>query len=103
MIAEVYGELYILGSQVSQTFRALQNTQTQDGHRVDPSFNTLKIEETNDRFVLWASNVGLFNPDHSSLDYRLRDNEEIKHFTTNLLQTLDDKARRRKIGILSSL
>ena len=40
------------------------------------------------RFQLWAINLGLFRQDHSSLDYRLRDNEVIRSFTGELLTSL---------------
>ena len=40
------------------------------------------------RFQLWAINLGLFFQDHSSLDYRLRDNEVVRSFTSELLTNL---------------
>ena len=40
------------------------------------------------RFQLWAINLGLFCQDHSSLDYRLRDNEVVRSFTRALLISL---------------
>lgn len=40
------------------------------------------------RFQLWAINLGLYRQDHSSLDYRLRDNEVVRSFTRELLTSL---------------
>ena len=40
------------------------------------------------RFQLWAINLGLYRQDHSSLDYRLRDNEVVRSFTGELLTSL---------------
>ena len=40
------------------------------------------------RFQLWAINLGLYRQDHSSLDYRLRDNEVVRSFTEALLTSL---------------
>ena len=40
------------------------------------------------RFQLWAINLGLYRQDHSSLDYRLRDNEIVRSFTRELLTSL---------------
>ena len=40
------------------------------------------------RFQLWAINLGLYRQDHSSLDYRLRDNEVVRSFTEELLTSL---------------
>lgn len=42
------------------------------------------------RFQLWAINLGLFRQDHSSLDYRLRDNEVVRSFTKDLLINLNE-------------
>jgi hypothetical protein len=67
--------------------------QRADRNTVTPN-EALDVAEINDRFVLWASNIGLFNPAHSSLDYRLRDNEQICTFASNLLQNLVDTIQR---------
>ena len=40
------------------------------------------------RFHLWAINLGLYRQDHSSLDYRLRDNDVVRSFTRDLLTNL---------------
>lgn len=40
------------------------------------------------RFQLWAINLGLYRQDHSSLDYRLRDNEVVRSFSRELLTSL---------------
>ena len=42
------------------------------------------------RFQLWAINLGLLRQDHSSLDYRLRDNEVVRAFTRELLVNLTE-------------
>lgn len=90
-----------LGGLVLRRFRLLQLTLHQESTHSITSDKALEIEETNDRFILWASNIGLFNPAHSSLDYRLRDNEQIKTFTCTLLETLGDNAQRSENPILT--
>lgn len=52
------------------------------------------VESEMQRFLLWATNLGLFHHDHSSLDYRLRDNETVRSFTKtlllNIIESLDE-------------
>lgn len=50
--------------------------------------NAAGLRSEMQRFQLWAINLGLLRQDHSSLDYRLRDNEVVKSFTTELLTSL---------------
>jgi hypothetical protein len=91
--------LALRGVDVFQHFRALQFALQQGtfGSIAIPGDKVLEIEETSDRLILWASNVGIFNPAHSSLDYRLRDNREIRSFTHRLLETLDDTVLKSPI------
>jgi hypothetical protein len=42
------------------------------------------------RFSLWAKNLGLFQHGHSSLDYRLRDADLIKDFILEILDDLNE-------------
>lgn len=81
------------GKQVLRHFQTLQLTLQQEECMAILPHEALEIEEMNDRFTLWATNIGLFNTAHSSLDYRLRDNEHIRTFADTLLQTLDDKVQ----------
>ncbi|KAF3932722.1 hypothetical protein ABW19_dt0204441 [Dactylella cylindrospora] len=46
-----------------------------------------------DRFALWAVNMGLFVPGHGSLDYRVREAENIKSMLTNFLTSLINSLR----------
>lgn len=41
------------------------------------------------RFQLWATNLGLYRQDHTSLDYRLRDNEVVRSFYQGITHTFD--------------
>lgn len=52
------------------------------------------------RFQLWAINLGLFRQDHSSLDYRLRDNDVVRSFTRDLLMSLIEALKESKYSDL---
>lgn len=88
--------LFDLGEKFLRCFAGLQDALSQKEPKFITSFDEVDIIEVNDRFILWASNIGLFNPAHTSLDYRLRDNELIKKFTRNLLQSLSKNISERK-------
>ena len=54
-------------------------------------FDSFDVENERQRFYLWAANIGLYYPGHSSLDYRLRDNALIRDFVIDLLSSLKEK------------
>ena len=43
-----------------------------------------------DRFDLWANNLGLHHTGHSSLDYRLRDADNLRDYVKGLLDELKE-------------
>lgn len=43
-----------------------------------------------ERFQLWAVNVGLFDPDHESLDHRIREAAGLKTSLERFLESLRD-------------
>jgi|ERR1700734_1157866 hypothetical protein len=47
------------------------------------------------RFQLWATNLGLFQHGHSSLDYRLRDADLVKNFALDVLDELTEYLSER--------
>ena len=63
-----------------------------------PDATALRLEMQ--RFQLWAINLGLFRQDHSSLDYRLRDNDVVRSFTRELLMNLIEALKESKYSDL---
>lgn len=47
------------------------------------------IEDQVGRFSVWASNIGALAPARASLDYRLREAEDVRRLVMALLITLD--------------
>ncbi|KAK6510122.1 hypothetical protein TWF481_004835 [Arthrobotrys musiformis] len=68
----------------SKVHRALENDSSRD-----PSIGTILSTEA-DRFGLWAISLGLFVPGHGSLDYRVREAENIRDVVKGFLETLND-------------
>jgi hypothetical protein len=60
-------------------------------------FDAVDLESEEQRFRLWAVNLGLYHQGHSALDYWLRDNLLIREFTAELLGSLDTTLRERKL------
>ncbi|KAF3168253.1 hypothetical protein TWF788_010982 [Orbilia oligospora] len=58
----------------------------------DP-FETQLAAEAN-RFGLWAMNLGIFAPDHGSLDYRVKDSETIRVMLETFLVSLNTSLNR---------
>lgn len=54
------------------------------------------------RFEIWATNLGLYHGGHSSLDYRFRDASVIFDYTKGLLRELESVLNRREF-VRSSL
>ena len=64
-----------------EAFQALQKSDSNSSEQLDAAAFRAEMQ----RFQLWAINLGLYRQDHSSLDYRLRDNEVVRSFTEELL------------------
>jgi len=88
--------LFDLGQHVLWHFDGLHRAFGQADLNVIAGLDATDVAETNDRFWIWASNIGLFNPAHTSLDYRLRDNKVIKKFTVDSLHNIGEKINQRK-------
>jgi hypothetical protein len=86
--------LFSQGEIVLRRYQALQLTLRELDIKSILHDQAVGVEETKDRFVIWASNIGLFNPAHSSLDYRLRDNEQIRDFVNSLLEALGNTVQK---------
>jgi hypothetical protein len=52
------------------------------------------IEDQLGRFSIWAANNGLFAPARASLDYRLREAEDVQRLVMGLLRTLDESIQK---------
>ena len=63
------------------------------GSNLLEQIDTANFRAEMQRFQLWAINLGLYRQDHGSLDYRLRDNELVRSFTTDLLASLIEALR----------
>ena len=71
-------------SRFLEAYQALQKSDSASSEQLDAAAFRAEMQ----RFQLWAINLGLYRQDHSSLDYRLRDNEVVRSFTEELLTTL---------------
>lgn len=78
------------GHRVRQNFQNAYRSLEQNVSNVAGQLEPHAVESEMQRFLLWATNLGLFHHDHSSLDYRLRDNEVVRSFTTTLLSNLTE-------------
>ncbi|KAF3198560.1 hypothetical protein TWF106_004551 [Orbilia oligospora] len=58
----------------------------------DPFETQLAVEAN--RFGLWAMNLGIFAPDHGSLDYRVKDSETIRVMLETFLVSLNTSLNR---------
>ena len=68
----------------TDAYQALQK----GGSAFSEQLDAASLRAEMQRFQLWAINLGLYRQDHSSLDYRLRDNEVVRSFTQELLLSL---------------
>ncbi|KAH7367165.1 hypothetical protein B0T11DRAFT_50862 [Plectosphaerella cucumerina] len=73
--------LSIIALQCAQLLAQAQTSQT-----LGPIKRT--IEDTLVRFKIWAGNVGIFAPENASVDYRLRQDDEIVAVLTSILVSL---------------
>jgi hypothetical protein len=77
------------GSQVLQRFSQLVSavSNSQDESISD---NQSQLQDELERFQLFAANLSLTHTGHSSLDYRLRESEQLQSTVRRLLQDLID-------------
>jgi hypothetical protein len=66
----------------------------------DPASFVL-IQEQFERFKIWASNIGVFADLHASLDFRVRDHEEIKKTFLGHLKVIEFRLRHRTLSFPS--
>ncbi|KAF2729894.1 hypothetical protein EJ04DRAFT_501555, partial [Polyplosphaeria fusca] len=83
MTSHYSGSLYSLGL---ATRKAFQKALCEDDLTGDDTRQRLVVE--NERFELWATNLGLFVAGHGSLDYRVRQAENIKEMLQKFLSAL---------------
>ena len=84
----VEAELSLLGQDARMRFQVTLKTLDKSSAEVKAQLETAAVQSEYQRFLLWATNLGLFQKNHSSLDYRLRENEVIRSFTISLLTSL---------------
>ncbi|KAF3133224.1 hypothetical protein TWF569_010668 [Orbilia oligospora] len=85
-----------IGFQTKKLFKdAIINASALNAEDVasDDPFETQLAAEAN-RFGLWAMNLGVFAPDHGSLDYRVRDAETIRGMLETFLISLNTSLNR---------
>ena len=82
--AEDTKSLAAIGFDIVRLFDSLWSSPIGDckGHDRDD------LAEQQQRFDLWATNIGLHQRGHASLDYRFRDASEINQYCRNLLEDL---------------
>jgi hypothetical protein len=61
---------------------------------VAPEQGALGADDQLARFRMWAGNIGVFAEGHASLDYRLRDLEDVQKLMSGFLFTLKDLIER---------
>ena len=83
-------KLSVLGQDARTRFQITLYTLERSSVEVKAQLETVAVQSEYQRFMLWATNLGIFHKDHSSLEYRLRDNEVIRSFTMSLLTSLID-------------
>ena len=81
-------DLATCGRNAWANFNAAYKVLRESSPTVSEQLDTATFRAEMQRFQLWAINLGLYRQDHSSLDYRLRDNEVVRSFTTELLSSL---------------
>lgn len=60
--------------------------------------SSVPIQDHFERFKIWASNIGVFADMHSSLDFRVRDHEEIKKTFLGHLRVIEFRLRHRMLS-----
>ena len=83
-------KLSVLGQDARTRFQITLKTLEKSSVEVKAQLETAAVQSEYQRFLLWATNLGLFQKNHSSLEYRLQDNEVIRSFTGSLLTSLID-------------
>ena len=76
--------LAAVGFDAVRLFRSLENVAIADYKGLDED----RLIQQQQRFDLWATNIGLHQQGHASLDYRFRDAPDIYHFCRTLLEDL---------------
>ena len=83
-------DLSFLGQDARIRFQTTIIILNRSSVNVEAQLETAAVQSEYQRFLLWATNLGLFQRNHSSLEYRLRENEVIRSFTRSLLTSLID-------------
>lgn len=75
---------------MSLSHLARQCAQLLAGAQANQTLSPLRraLEDTLVRFKIWAGNVGIFAPENASVDYRLRQDEEIVAVLASILSSL---------------
>lgn len=76
--------LAIVGDDIVRLFFTLENAAIRNFQGVDKD----DLIEQQQRFHLWAVNIGLHQRGHASLDYRFRDAPNIHQYCLTLLEDL---------------
>jgi hypothetical protein len=80
--------LFELGSRVYRLFTQVIESVSKSPIVEPTPSERFDIESECQRFGLWAKNLGLFLKGHGSLDYRLRDADDVRTFTRDILLDL---------------
>lgn len=88
-----------IGHRVYYSFGSL--TAVFRSHNDEDAFLSALVNESQ-RFGLWAKNLGLYNLDHGSLDYRFRDAPAVYQYTRHLLLDLEKSILKSTLTVLPS-
>jgi hypothetical protein len=58
------------------------------------------VKNQSDRFKIWTSNIGVFADLHASLDFRVRDHDDVKDNFLGHLKIIEYRLRHRMLSLL---
>ena len=64
--------------------------------RSDPTI-LAAVQDQYQRFKIWSSNIGVFAELHASLDFRIREHDDIRETFLGNLKVIESRLREREI------
>ena len=89
-------DLSLLGQNARTGFQIALETLDKCSAPVKAQLEAAAVQSEYSRFLLWATNLGLFQKGHRSLDYQLQNDDIIRSFTRSLLTSLIDALKKSK-------
>ena len=82
---------------VVHAFRTEASQRIETDNELEQFIENLTAEQ--ERFQLWAANLGLHGTGDRSLDYRIQDSSSVKSYARELLEELAEDLSDRKVHI----